>query len=58
LDNVDEFDGLAALDTTIAETFLIGANTSVDAPAPLALLGLGLRLAGLTFMRRRRSATA
>lgn len=54
--HVEAIDDLAALDTTIAETFLMEASTSVDAPAPLALLGLGI--AGLAYARRRHSARA
>lgn len=40
----------------LAEALLTEATVSVDAPAPLALLGIGI--AGLAFMRRRRSARA
>lgn len=52
-----DFDSLATLDLQIAEQLLTEATvTAVDAPAPLAMLALGI--AGLAFMRRRRSARA
>tara|TARA_R110002110_G_scaffold5407_11_gene28033 strand:+ start:12896 stop:13693 length:798 start_codon:yes stop_codon:yes gene_type:complete len=54
--HVADHDALETVAPAIAEALLTEATTSVPAPAPLALLGLGI--AGLALMRRRRSAAA
>ena len=47
---VSDFSDLASVNASIAEEFLPEATVSVDAPAPLAILGLGI--AGLACWRR------
>lgn len=56
---VDDFDGLGAVNTPIAQQLLVSGfaeSAAVSAPAPIAVLGLGI--AALAFQRRRRIAAA
>lgn len=56
-DHVNDHDALTTVNGHLAEALLTEeAAVSVDAPAPLALLGLGF--AGLALIRRRRSIAA